>query len=104
MVRAGGIRQAPALPAGNVMSIETIEIIGVIIEQPARYLVENAHNAIRPLAEVEKDAIEEAIVFCHGNRDLAAGRLRISRRTIDRKLKIYERTRKAERSRHNRPD
>jgi DNA-binding NtrC family response regulator len=96
MAKRGLVRRVPALPAGDVISIETIEIIGVIVGQPERYLVQNAHNTIRPLAEVEKDAIEEAIVFCHGDRDLAAARLRINRRTIDRKLLIYERRRKAE--------
>jgi two-component system response regulator AtoC len=46
-------------------------------------------GAVRPLAEVEKLAIEHALCVCGGNKTLAARRLGISRQTLRTKLKEY---------------
>jgi DNA-binding NtrC family response regulator len=45
------------------------------------------HELIRPLVEVEKEAIESAMILCRGDVMLAASRLQISTRTLYRKLK-----------------
>lgn len=44
---------------------------------------------IRPLAEVEKDAIVQAMILCRGSYVKASRRLKISRATLFRKLKSY---------------
>ncbi|HVP14651.1 MAG TPA: sigma-54 dependent transcriptional regulator [Terriglobales bacterium] len=46
-------------------------------------------GVVRPLAEVEKLAIEHALCVCEGNKTLAARRLGISRQTLRTKLKEY---------------
>ena len=45
---------------------------------------------IRPLWEVEKQAIEEAIVACEGNIPRAAAMLRVSPSTLYRKKQAWE--------------
>lgn len=47
---------------------------------------------IRPLAEVERDAIEQAISLCDGNVPKAAVFLNVAPSTIYRKLKQWEKT------------
>ena len=59
-----------------------------------RYDVFLSHSAkdkavVRPLAEVEKLAIEHALSVCSGNKTLAAKQLGISRQTLRTKLKDY---------------
>jgi two-component system response regulator AtoC len=46
-------------------------------------------GVVRPLAEVEKLAIEHALSVCGGNKTLAAKQLGISRQTLRTKLKEY---------------
>ena len=46
-------------------------------------------GVVRPLAEVEKLAIEHALSVCSGNKTLAAKQLGISRQTLRTKLKDY---------------
>ncbi|MBI1799778.1 MAG: sigma-54-dependent Fis family transcriptional regulator [Candidatus Eisenbacteria bacterium] len=46
-------------------------------------------DAVRPLAEVEKMAIEHALRVCDGNKTRAAQQLGISRQTLRTKLKEY---------------
>jgi two-component system, NtrC family, response regulator AtoC len=46
-------------------------------------------GAVRPLAEVEKMAIEHALSVCDGNKTRAAQQLGISRQTLRTKLKEY---------------
>jgi len=46
-------------------------------------------GVVRPLAEVEKLAIEHALSVCRGNKTLAAKQLGISRQTLRTKLKEY---------------
>jgi two-component system NtrC family response regulator len=48
-----------------------------------------ATNPVRPLAEVERDAIEGALRHFRGNRTRAAAALGISRRTLQSRLKLY---------------
>lgn len=60
--------------------------------QPARArecLVIDGRNYIRPIAELEKDAIMQALILCEGDRIEAAKRLKISKSSIYRKLKAY---------------
>lgn len=68
------------------------EIISVIAGRPIgcmKFIVENAHTTIRPIAEVEKDAICTAMILCRGDVDLAAQKLEIGRSTLYRKLRGY---------------
>lgn len=51
---------------------------------------ESARGAIRPLWEVERDAIESAIAACDGNVSKAAAMLEISASTIYRKKQAWE--------------
>jgi DNA-binding NtrC family response regulator len=46
-------------------------------------------GVVRPLADVEKMAIEHALVVCAGNKTRAATALGISRQTLRTKLKDY---------------
>lgn len=48
-------------------------------------------SLIRPLEEVERQAIESAMILAEGNRSLAALRLRIAYRTLLRRLDTYRR-------------
>lgn len=48
----------------------------------------------RPLAEIERRAIREAIIFCKGNYVAAAVILGIGKTSIYRKMNEYERERK----------
>jgi two-component system, NtrC family, response regulator AtoC len=48
-----------------------------------------AAGAIRPIAEIERDAIEQALAASNGNRRLAAERLGIGVRTLYEKLKRH---------------
>ena len=43
----------------------------------------------RPITEIEREAIENAVEYFHGNLVEAAKALRISVRTIQRKRKVY---------------
>jgi two-component system repressor protein LuxO len=45
---------------------------------------------IKPLWQIEKDAIEQAIEICDGNIPKAAGLLQISASTIYRKRQAWE--------------
>jgi len=69
-VHAGAAPPAPAAPAGRA-------------PDPAR--------RIRPLAEVEREAIEEAIRLCGGNIPKAAAFLGVSPSTLYRKREAWER-------------
>lgn len=93
------MRRHNALPSaiGAPLSPEAAQIISVIAEQPigcTRYMLDNIHTAIRPLAEVEKDAICTAMILCRGNRDKAAKCLKIGRATLYRKLAAYQKDEK----------
>jgi two-component system nitrogen regulation response regulator GlnG len=46
-------------------------------------------GAVRPLAELEKMAIEHALRVCEGNKTRAASMLGIARQTLRTKLKEY---------------
>lgn len=49
----------------------------------------DCYRLVRPLAEIERQAIESAIVLCVGNVKLAAQRLEISRGSLREKLNSY---------------
>jgi two-component system repressor protein LuxO len=57
----------------------------VAAESPAQGML-----AIRPLAEVERETIEQAIVYCDGNIPKAAALLEVSPSTIYRKKQAWE--------------
>ena len=55
--------------------------------------VEARPELVRPLTEVIFDHVERAMILCEGNRELAAGRLGISRSTLFRYLNQIQRER-----------
>ncbi len=62
-----------------------------VLESPLPPLRETAPRAggVRPLAEVERDAIAAALRVFQGNRTLAARALGIGRSTLPRKIRGY---------------
>ena len=58
-------------------------------EQPVTIGSAPAHDSVRPLTELEKEAIRQALEFTKGDRGLAAHLLGIGRTTLYRKLKEY---------------
>ena len=48
-----------------------------------------APDLVRPLASVERAAIESAMILCEGNASMAAEKLGVSRDTLYRKLREY---------------
>lgn len=46
-------------------------------------------HLVKPLAQVEQEAIESAMILCLGNVNKAAAALGISRSTLFRKLREY---------------
>ncbi len=63
-----------------------------IKQKPQKLPLDDAAPAsdIRPLAEVEREAIESAITFCDGNIPRAAALLEVSPSTIYRKKQSWE--------------
>ena len=61
-------------------------------EEKQAYSKSYLEEKIRPLAEVEKDAIQQAISLCDGNVPKAAVFLNVAPSTIYRKLKQWEKT------------
>lgn len=55
-----------------------------------RVLRDNPAFLVRPLVDVEREAIQRAMIFCRGDRTIAAKRLGISQATLYRKLRQYE--------------
>ena len=51
--------------------------------------LEVCQKLIRPLREVEQEAIESAMILCLGNHQAAAFRLGICRNTLRKKLREY---------------
>jgi two-component system repressor protein LuxO len=58
--------------------------------EPATASLESLAQRIRPLAEVEREAIEQALRLCHGDVRKAAVFLDISPATVYRKLKSWQ--------------
>jgi len=54
-------------------------------------LHDNPQFFIRPLEQVETEAITQAMILCEGNLDLAAARLGILKARLIRKLKVIAR-------------
>ncbi len=54
------------------------------------YIIDTSPKIIRTLEEVEKEAIQEAINFCHGNVTQAAKLLKVSHATIYRRLQKWD--------------
>ena len=69
-------------------NIEDVEV-EEIASSSAEYHFEPSVSSVRPLAEVEKDAIRLALEHNHGNKRQAAIDLGISERTIHRKIQEY---------------
>ena len=76
----------------NTMAAAAFRAIQGVVEPVslAGLLPERAPVAQGSLADLERAAIADALAAARGNRSLAARRLGISRRTINRKLKQYE--------------
>lgn len=80
--------------ARRELSAEAALIISVIAGQPVEsgsmeYLLARAQASIRPLTDLAEEAICTALLLCHGDRELAAQRLGISRATLYRRLSAY---------------
>jgi two-component system, NtrC family, response regulator AtoC len=60
-----------------------------LVLEPAGITMSTAPDRLRPLAELERDAIERTLVAVDGNRKDAAERLGIGLRTLYEKLKRY---------------
>jgi len=73
------------------LSAEAALIISVIAGQPVEsgsmtFLLGEAHAAVRSLADVAEETICTALIYCHGDRTLAARALHMSRSTLYRRL------------------
>jgi DNA-binding NtrC family response regulator len=79
---ANALERALILSEGRAIGVEHLATDGVATADPA--------PPIRPLADLERDAIVQALRFVDGNRRLAAERLGIGLRTLYDKLKRYE--------------
>jgi DNA-binding NtrC family response regulator len=72
--------RAPELPPGPVPPVVVAAVPAPVLREPAR---------IRPLWQVERDAIEAAIAACDDNVPRAAAALEISASTIYRKRQAW---------------
>ena len=61
----------------------------LLVMDPKRILERIAPEFIRPLAEVQREKIESALILCQGNVAEAARRLGISRAQIYRLVRIW---------------
>ncbi|HEX7079001.1 MAG TPA: sigma-54 dependent transcriptional regulator [Candidatus Eisenbacteria bacterium] len=77
---ANALERAAILADGGVIDATTLQT-GASARGPA--------ERVRPIADIERDAIERALVETNGNRRLAAERLGIGLRTLYEKLKRY---------------
>jgi two-component system, NtrC family, response regulator HydG len=66
-----------------------VEDIPTTIVREAKTSSRTPALAVRPLADVERDLVQAALLECRGNRQQAAERLGISERTLYRKIKEY---------------
>ena len=89
---ANALERAAILAEGEVLAASNLWIEG---EPPAAQSgapvrdTSSGLSQVRPLAEVERDAIEQALSICGGNRTRAAEQLGIGLRTLYDKLKRY---------------
>lgn len=81
------IRAAVIFHDGEMLDTEMLDI-SPVKEEGSSTLLEGA-NTIRPLAEVEKAAILQAIAYCEGNITEAARLLGLNPSTIHRKQKQW---------------
>jgi DNA-binding NtrC family response regulator len=79
------------LEADDAIRLEHLppEITGVRAPEPGGLGEALPSGQVRPLAEVERLAIEQALAVCGGNKTRAATQLGISRQTLRTKLKEY---------------
>ena len=61
----------------------------LLVMDPKRVLERIAPEFIRPLAEVQREKIESALILCQGNVTEAAHRLGISRAQVYRLVKMW---------------
>ena len=61
----------------------------LLVMTPEKVLERIAPEFIRPLAEVERVAIESALILCQGNIPAAARHLRISREKLYRLVRAW---------------
>lgn len=89
---------------GNIRELENVVSRGVLMTRgnvilkehipeldpvPDKIVTRNNDYAIRPLDDVEKDAIERALQFTNWNKSKACEVLKIPRPRLDRKIKKY---------------
>ncbi|MBL8330374.1 MAG: sigma-54-dependent Fis family transcriptional regulator [Rubrivivax sp.] len=80
---------AAGLPGGREGS-QTADLMGVCAEPAAASAGSQPASGLRPLHEVEREAIERAVSEASGNISVAAKRLGVSRNTIYRRLRWNE--------------
>jgi len=85
---ANTLERAAILADDDLISPEHLVMPGTMVTGPKIPAVEPA--AARSLAEIEREAIEQALARCDGNRRRAAEQLGIGVRTLYDKLKRYE--------------
>ena len=87
-VREGGAKPAPApVPAPPAPEPESVKPA----QPPLTLRAAETTKRIRPLAETEREAIEEAVRLCGGNIAKAAAFLGISPSTLYRKQESWRR-------------
>jgi len=80
------LEAAVILAEGPSITVEDLGIEAVADAPPVPAAEPVAPDAVRPLAEVEREAVRAAVSTCGGNRAEAARRLGIGRNTLARKL------------------
>jgi DNA-binding NtrC family response regulator len=102
----GNVRQLQNIVRNIVVLNQGEEVVSDMIPNPVRAIrsapinvatqsigIEGGHNNdIRPLWEVEKDAIEQAILMCDGNIPKAAALLDVSASTLYRKREKWQKS------------
>ena len=77
---ANALERAAILTDGDTIGAEQISV---------RLMTHQPPSGTKPIAELERDAIEQALAQVGGNRRLAAEQLGIGLRTLYEKLKRY---------------
>ena len=86
---ANTLERAAILTDGETIEPEHLVMPGMAIVPPIATVAPTPSGPARPLAEMEREAIEQALVECDGNRRRAAEVLGIGVRTLYDKLKRY---------------
>jgi two-component system response regulator FlrC len=84
------VTKAAVLAEGQEIRAEDFRLLGASKPGLDAYAVETTAADLLSLDRAERKAIQEALAATGGHQQKAADRLGISRRTLSRKLKLYE--------------